>query len=156
MKHRSFVLAALLTAAWPGRALAAGTEEPKPPAAAAAPDVSKELLYAKAAIEQNQYAPAIDLMRRAERKDPNNANVQNLLGFSLRKSGQLDLAFKHYKRALELDPKHRGAHEYIGEAYLMNKEPEKAREHLAKLKGICGESCEEYRDLAKSIAQYKP
>lgn len=34
-------------------------------------------------------------------------------------SGQLDLAFKHYQRALQLDPRHLGAHEYIGEAYLM-------------------------------------
>jgi len=31
----------------------------------------------------------------------------------------MDLALKHYKRSIELNPRHRGAHEYIGEAYLM-------------------------------------
>jgi Flp pilus assembly protein TadD len=132
---------------------AAGFDEP---AQATAPDVSKELARGKSLIEQTQYPAAIDELQRAERKDAKNANVQNWLGYAYRKSGQLDPAFKHYRRALELDPQHRGAHEYIGEAYLMAKQPEKAREHLARLKSICGEGCEEYRDLAKSIAQYAP
>jgi len=26
-------------------------------------------------------------------------------------------AFEHYERALKLNPRHRGAHEYVGEAY---------------------------------------
>jgi Flp pilus assembly protein TadD len=156
MHHRSILLAAALSAAHLGAALAAGTDEPAAPTAAGAPDVSQDLNGAKAAIEQKQYPAAINVLQRAERKDPNNANVQNWLGYAYRKSGQIDPAFQHYKRALKLDPNHRGAHEYIGEAYLMIKQPEKAREHLAKLKTICGEGCEEYRDLAQSIAQYKP
>jgi len=147
------LLAALLGAATAPAAHGAGTEEP---VAATAPDVSRELARAKGLIDKQQYAPAIDELKAAERKDASNANVQNWLGYAYRKSGQLDPAFKHYKRALEIDPSHRGANEYIGEAYLMAKQPEKARQHLAKLKSICGEGCEEYRDLAKSIAQYTP
>ena len=49
----------------------------------------------------------------------------------------------------------RGAHEYIGEAYLLSHQPDKARLHLAQLKDICGERCEEYQDLAKAVATYQ-
>ena len=65
-------------------------------------------------------------------------------------SGHLPEAFKAYDEPLALYQKHPGAHEYLGEACLMNKEPEKARTELAKLKGICG-NCEEYRDLDQAI-----
>lgn len=52
---------------------------------------------------------------------------------------------------------HRGAHEYIGEAYLMDNKPEEAKRHLAELEKICGNrTCEEYADLAKAIAEFKP
>ena len=65
-------------------------------------------------------------------------------------------AFEHYTTALKLNLNHKGAHEYIGEAYLMDGKPAKAEEHLARLKTICGGSaCEEYDDLAKSLAAYK-
>jgi hypothetical protein len=57
---------------------------------------------------------------------------------------------------LQLDPKHKGAHEYIGEAYLMDKKPAEAEKHLASLEQICGnKTCEEYVDLAAAIAKYK-
>ena len=144
----ALAFALLLPAPW---ALAAGTDEP---VAESAPDVSRELKKAKGLIEQQKYADAIKELKAAEQKDPTNANVHNWLGYSYRKSGNLDAAFKSYGTALKLDPKHKGAHEYIGEAYLMNKQPDKAREHLAVLKTICGTGCEEYRDLEKSIAAY--
>ena len=62
----------------------------------------------------------------------------------------------HLLETLKLDPRHKGAHEYIGEAYLMDKKPAEAEKHLAELEKICGnKSCEEYADLAKAIADYK-
>ena len=65
-------------------------------------------------------------------------------------------AYEHDNTALKLNPNHKGAHEYIGEAYLTDGKPAKAEEHLARLKTICGGSaCEEYEDLAKSLAAYK-
>jgi tetratricopeptide (TPR) repeat protein len=76
-------------------------------------------------------------------------------GFAYRKSGNLDAAFKHYNEALRLDPRHRGAHEYIGEAYLMQGNLDKAKEHLARLDRLCFFGCEEYDDLKKSIAEYE-
>jgi tetratricopeptide (TPR) repeat protein len=74
---------------------------------------------------------------------------------SLRHTGQFDLAFKHYARALQLNPRHRGAHEYVGEAYLMVNNLAKAEEHLAALQSICLLPCEEYEDLKKTIAEYR-
>ena len=63
--------------------------------------------------------------------------------------------FKHYGEALRIDPKHKGAHEYVGEAYLLVGNVAKAKEHLAALDKLCFFSCEEYRDLKKAIQEYE-
>jgi Flp pilus assembly protein TadD len=121
------------------------------------PDVTRELSDAQQMIDRKDWTGALVELKRALRKDRRNADVHNLMGYSYRKSGQLDEAFDSYKAALRLDPNHRGAHEYIGEAYLLANQPEKAREHLAALKRICGgESCEQYQDLAKAVASWHP
>jgi tetratricopeptide (TPR) repeat protein len=91
----------------------------------------------------------------AARRDPDSADLQNYLGYANRKQRQFDAAFRHYKRALELDPRHRGAHEYIGEAYLETNDLAGAERHLAALRGICLLPCEELTDLEKAVAQYK-
>jgi tetratricopeptide (TPR) repeat protein len=88
-------------------------------------------------------------------KTPRNADIQNYLGYAYRHAGQFDLAFKHYERALQLNPRHRGAHEYVGEAYLLVNKLAKAEEHLAALQKICLIPCEEYEDLKKTIAEYR-
>lgn len=142
-------LAALLT----GAALAAdmGTT-------VSAPTVAERLSLAREAIKVSDFKKAQSELRLAAREAPRNADVHNLLGYSLRKQATPDLpkAFEQYTIALKLNPNHRGAHEYIGEAYLVDKNPAKAEEHLAQLQSICGNtSCEEYQDLAKSIADYK-
>ena len=114
-----------------------------------------ELVAGKAAIDAKDWKKAIDELSRAAAKEPANADIQNYLGYANRKSGNLEAAFKYYDEALKLDPKHRGAHEYIGEAFLMTGNLPKAEEHLAALDRLCFFSCEEYRDLKKSIADYK-
>ena len=43
------------------------------------------------------------------------ADVYNLMGFSLRKSGDYKQAYAYYRKALDLDPTHKGALEYLGE-----------------------------------------
>jgi hypothetical protein len=67
----------------------------------------------------------------------------------------MDLAFEHYKRSIELNPRHRGAHEYIGEAYLLVNDLPSAEKHLAALRSICLLQCEELADLEKAIAAYR-
>lgn len=104
----------------------------------------------KRTIDEKKYPEAINMLKKYIRTDAGSADAYTYLGFSYRKSGQLPDAFKAYDKALALDPKHLGAHEYLGEAYLMNKEPEKAQATLNRLKGICG-NCEESRDLEKAI-----
>ena len=52
-------------------------------------------------------------------------------------------------------PKHRGAHEYIGEAYLALNDLANAKQHLAKLDSLCFLPCSEYTDLKKAIQEYE-
>ena len=135
---------------------AADTPTETPSFKPAGPSVKERLSVARKAIDAKDWNKALNELNLAAREDPRNADVQNLLGYSLRNSGQLDKAFTAYNNALRLDPKHKGAHEYIGIAYLQLKQPAKAQEHLVALKGICGDNCEETQDLAKAIAAYKP
>jgi Flp pilus assembly protein TadD len=109
----------------------------------------------KQAVEKKDWAEAARLFERTARRNPDYADLQNYLGFSYRHLGKFDLAFKHYERAIELDPRHRGAHEYIGEAYLMTGNLAGAQKHLAALKEICLLPCEELKDLEHAIAQYQ-
>lgn len=128
------------------------------PAVANAPAKVDRMLVAREAIKGKDWKKAIAELTLAVKDQPGNADAHNLLAYSYRKQATPDLkqAFEHYNAALKLNPRHKGAHEYIGEAYLMDKKPAKAEEHLAQLKTICGNTtCEEYADLAKSIADYK-
>jgi Flp pilus assembly protein TadD len=120
-----------------------------------APATSPEHDAGKKAIEAKNWDGALKALTAAEKKDPASADVQNLLGYAYRNSGKLDLAFRHYERALQINPRHLGAHEYVGEAYLMTNNLPKAEEHLAALKKYCARSCEERDDLEKAIAGYR-
>jgi tetratricopeptide (TPR) repeat protein len=134
-----------------------------PPIACADPEetdpdlakVDQDYAAGRRAAERKDWAESVRLFERAEKRHPDHADLQNSLGFSYRNLKQYDLAFKHYERALELDPRHRGAHEYIGEAYLMTGDLPNAQKHLAALKDICVLPCEELQDLERAIAQYR-
>jgi Tfp pilus assembly protein PilF len=122
------------------------------------PSVAERLANARDAIKAQNWKKAQSELNTALKSEPKNADVHNLLGYTLRKQAQPNLpkAFEHYKTALQLNPQHKGAHEYIGEAYLMDKKPDEAAKHLATLETLCGNTtCEEYADLAKSIADYR-
>lgn len=113
-----------------------------------------DYLAGKRAVAKKDWNAAVASFRKAVAAEPNNADAHNMLGFSLRWAGRMDEAFAAYERALKLDPKHRGALEYSGIAYLKAGQPAKANEQLARLERIGGKSSEEYRDLAKAIADY--
>jgi len=114
-----------------------------------------ELEKAKAAIARKDWAIAQAVLEPYTASNPRSADGFNLLGYSLRNQKKYDESLIAYKQALTLDPKHRGAHEYIGIAYIQMGQLDKAKEHLASLDKICAFSCEEYRDLKKAIAEAK-
>lgn len=110
---------------------------------------------AKKAIAAKQWDEAIARLKKAEVRHPDHADLQNYLGYTHRNLKQFDAAFRYYKRAIELEPRHRGAHEYIGEAYLMVGDVPNAEKHLAALRAICLLPCEELTDLEKAFAKYR-
>ena len=110
---------------------------------------------AKAAIEAKEWKTAITRLSSAALRDTKDADIQNFLGYAHRQLGEMDAAFRHYERALKLNPRHRGAHEYVGEAYLKVDKLKNAEEHLAALRQICLIPCEEMDDLQKAIADYR-
>lgn len=81
------------------------------------------------------------------------ADVYNLMGFSLRKTGDYKQAYTFYRKALDFNPEHKGALEYLGELYVETGEVEKAKENVALLQKICPAGCEELEDLREAIAQ---
>ena len=143
------LIAVAWLAVWPGT----GTADPADDDAAAA-KLDPDYAAGKQAIDAKDWPAAIKLLNSAALRDTRNADIQNYLGYAYRHAGQFDLAFRHYQRALQLNPRHRGAHEYVGEAYLMVHKLAKAEEHLAALQKICLIPCEEYEDLKKKIAEY--
>ena len=80
------------------------------------------------------------------------ADVYNLMGFSLRKTGDYKQAYTFYRKALDFDPAHKGALEYLGELYVETGQLDKARENVALLQKLCPSGCEELADLEKAIA----
>ena len=149
MRFAAALLAACALGLAPG-AFADGTETE--------PDLAKrdaDYAAAREAIQAKNWNEAVARLKAAEKRNPEHADLQNFLGYSYRNLKQFDLAFKHYERAIALDPRHRGAHEYIGEAYLMVGDLKNAEKHLALLKGICLLGCEELADLEKAVAEYR-
>jgi len=145
LAHARRTLAAMLLLVV-GAAQAAG--DPDPP-------VPDKLSAARALIAQKKWPAAIAELKNVDERG--SAEWNNLMGYSLRKQATPDLAAaeRHYDEALRIDPRHRGALEYSGELYLMTGNLPKAEERLATLDKVCTFSCEEYRDLKRSVERYK-
>ena len=138
----------------PGGALGAGggggdtlSEAPKDPAIARAQE----------AIAAKDWTRAAAVMRKALAGHPGNADYHNLYAYALRKGPNPDMkeVFREYEEALRIDPGHRNAHEYIGEAYLQVGNLAKAKEHLAALDKLCWLPCEQYSELKEAVEDYK-
>lgn len=110
----------------------------------------------KAAVEAQDWKAAVEHLTKAAAAEPDNADTRNWLGFANRKLGNMDAAFAAYREALQLDPRHKNAHEYIGEAYLMVDDLPKAEQHLSELQKLCTPiPCEEYKELKHAIDEYR-
>src|SRR5258705_6352457 len=105
-------IVALLVLAAAGPAGADGDRTPAPAGRAQDPAYAQ----AVSAINAGQFKAAVPLLEGVVARDDRNADAYNWLGYAVRKDGDPAGAIPIYQKALALDPKHRGAHEYIGEA----------------------------------------
>ncbi|EQC26098.1 hypothetical protein SDRG_16050 [Saprolegnia diclina VS20] len=61
-------------------------------------------VYAVVLVETKQDETLISVLDAALRRNPSHATYHNLIAISLRRTGQLDAALEHWRRAIELDP----------------------------------------------------
>ena len=93
---------------------------------------------------QKHYKKAIGYLLKHNKEFPADPNTLNYLGFAHRKIGDYENAEIYYSMGLELDPKHVGINEYMGELFVVTNRLDKAKERLAVLKDC---NCKEYKDL---------
>ena len=111
-------------------------------------------------IDNQSYDKSLKLLKKLTKREDlgtKRADIYNLLGFSYRKleNPDLDKSFAAYMMAIEIDPSHLGAHEYLGELYLMRDQKDKALIILEKLNQLAGSNTEEYRELKMAIDDYQ-
>jgi len=107
--------------------------------------------YALAKAERyDESLVVLDLMQ--DRETPEALNYR---GYATRKLGRVDEGIGYYLKAVALDPHYAQVREYLGEAYVIKGDVERAREQLRAIEAICGTGCEEYEDLAKAIFEQK-
>ena len=90
------------------------------------------------------YAQAFKKLNKAYKTDKKNPDILNYMGFTSRKTGNFKEAENYYLTGLDLNPKHNGINEYLGELYVQTNRIDKANERLTVLKNC---DCEEYQDL---------
>jgi tetratricopeptide (TPR) repeat protein len=111
-----------------------------------------DLASVRAKIKAKDFKASIVELNGMIDKGIQHPDVYNLLGFSLRKSGDYKQAYTFYRKALDFDPDHKGALEYLGELYVETGQIDKAKENVALLQKICPAGCEELADLQEAIA----
>lgn len=102
-------------------------------------------------IKKEDYSKAITVLEKVleKKKYQKDPDILNEYAFALRKSGDLSKAETFYNKALNIDPAHKGALEYLGELYVDTKRKGKANLLLSKLKNC---RCEEYSELKDYIS----
>ena len=103
-----------------------------------------------AALQESEFARAIDNLKLVIKDEPRNADAHDWLGFAYARSGDRALAAKHFHEALKLDPKHLRAHLHLGELQLAGGDRKRAAETLAALRRLC-KPCEETVELERAL-----
>jgi tetratricopeptide (TPR) repeat protein len=114
-------------------------------------NLTTDLTAIRSLIASKNFSSALASLKIADRNYPNNADINNLLGYSARNLKQNKAAATYYTKALRINPNHLGALEYQGELFMVTKKISAAKRNLAKLKRLCGVNCEEYLELKKAI-----
>ena len=94
------------------------------------------------------YEKAIKKLLEANYQNPGDPDTLNLLGFSHRKIGDYENAEIYYAMGLEIDPKHVGINEYMGELFVATNRMSEAKKRLAVLESC---NCKEYNELKQVI-----
>jgi len=123
------------------------------PTPAAAKSVNTELAKVTTLLNANNFKQALADLKIIDSEFKNNADVNNLLGYSSRKLKQYKPAARYYEKALKINPNHLGAIEYQGELFVLTNKVSAAKRNLAKLEKLCGIKCGEYLDLKKAIGK---
>ena len=123
------------------------------PTPAAAKSVNTELAKVTTLLNANNFKQALAELKIIDSEFKNNADVNNLLGYSSRKLKQYKPAATYYEKALKLNPNHLGALEYQGELFVLTNKVAAAKKNLVKLEKLCGLKCGEYLDLKKAIGK---
>lgn len=118
-------------------------------------ELDPDFAAGKRALVAQSWNDAIVALKLAALRDPRNADIQNYIGYSHWRLGDMGPAMGHYQQALMFNPRHRSAREHLGELYLSLDEPSGADEQLAALREICLIACDELTDLERAIATYK-
>src|SRR5215212_5061514 len=112
---------------------------------------SVDLSAVRTKIKVGSYAAALEELRGLA-EDTQQADVYNLMGYTLRKKGDYTTSLTYYNKALDLRPDFRAAREYLGELYVETGNIGKAKEQLTALVRLCPSGCEEREDLEKALA----
>jgi tetratricopeptide (TPR) repeat protein len=115
------------------------------------PDMRK----GNAAVIEMRFEDAIGSYNRVIDRDPENAGAWSKLGFSHRKLGRFEQSLQAYQHALEIEPFHLGANEYLGELYLQTDQVAKAEEMIDILERACPTGCDELDALGDAIEAYR-
>jgi tetratricopeptide (TPR) repeat protein len=121
----------LLSLALPALAILNDSEDTRP--------VPNDADYAAglAAMQRADWQAVLDSMARVVARRPWDDDAYNLMGFASRKLGNYRQALAYYQKALDLNPHHRGALEYLGETYLEMRCVAQARDTLMRLEAAC-------------------
>jgi len=96
--------------------------------------------------QHHDYAAGIDKLKSLGHDD--NPDVANLIGYSSRKLGRYEDSKIWYERALAADPAHTVTWSYYGMWHAEQGNLLKAKEYLAKVQSLCGNTkCREYTEL---------
>ena len=123
------------------------------PTPAAIKTVNDELAKVTVLLNAKNFKQALADLKVIDSEFKDNADVNNLLGYSSRKLKQYKPADTYYKKALKINPNHLGALEYQGELFVLTNKVSAAKKNLAKLEKLCGLKCGEYLDLKKAIGK---
>jgi tetratricopeptide (TPR) repeat protein len=123
------------------------------PTPAAVKTVNDELAKVTVLLNAKNFKQALADLKVIDSEFKDNADVNNLLGYSSRKLKQYKPADTYYKKALKINPNHLGALEYQGELFVLTNKVSAAKRNLAKLEKLCGLKCGEYLDLKKAIGK---